>query len=744
LIKSFDVPNGRFSYDDLADGTVGIVAASKSQLTVKHTKTDFTENSGYSKVRNLAINALIDYCDGRHEAASRVSSGAEIQWLKCMNPRCGKWRIVSFDYMKQYEGIARWTCDQQDSPLCKRAKELGLAYPCSVKEDLPEGMDSESQFEAKPEDYRIITKGNTKQKKKIGQGNQGTVYDGSYLGGVRVAIKVFHEKVDRASLDAQIAVMKRVTGHRNIVCLRFYDPTAEPGPAIGFEFIEGVVRTLQQLLEAKDTNLNEVQLNEVQKFNIAVQIASGMVHIHEIGRAAHYDLKPANILCSEVSLHGSSTRGGYDTVVEIADFGLARLEKHDSSQHSVQHHGTARYKAPDSYKQDLRGPKGDVWSFGILLVDLFCTSDGGAWGKQTMPADKCCDLVCSGKSPADFLPGLISLRSSSESYLKALCKLAEQCLAFNPNDRPDCVDIEKQLSRMMLRIPFEVEHGTTFVYHAVEPGDKLELDESGQSVVSLTRHMPSAKPRLLDHIMNGSAPDYQSQFISCSLDFCYAAYYAQKEHKEGILDKPMLLELDVSKLGKHVKCMDISSRARYYQVVEDMPNDLSKGPMAENFASCAKEVVLDVLAGAVPVEAIVGVWNLFPSESVKKNSGSTVTVLPRSYSRSTASKRATRTIRCFGPGRRKWKTLALLIFWISSKKSQRSIYLLWRNLVPLERLHRRRVSSDRDRPRSAPPEDSEGPFQKAQPRRVTRPSSTLSLPFGDVALRWALTSITAA
>jgi hypothetical protein len=40
--------------------------------------------------------------------------------------------------------------------------------------------------------------------------------------------------------------------------------------------------------------------------------------------------------------------------------------------------------------------------------------------------------------------------------------------------------------------------------------------------------------------------------------------------------------------------------------------------MAENFASCSKEVVLDVLAGAVPVEAIVGVWNLFPSESVKK------------------------------------------------------------------------------------------------------------------------------
>lgn len=94
------------------------------------------------------------------------------------------------------------------------------------------------------------------------------------------------------------------------------------------------------------------------KTKIAFEVAEGMEYL-ESKRIIHRDLKPANILIS-------GTAGNYTP--KICDFGFARV---DSSLFMSNKIGTACYMAPEVIEGTLYNCKADVFSYGMILWELY-------------------------------------------------------------------------------------------------------------------------------------------------------------------------------------------------------------------------------------------------------------------------------------------------------------------------------------------------------------------------------------
>ncbi|KAK3439474.1 hypothetical protein EUGRSUZ_C04347, partial [Eucalyptus grandis] len=99
-----------------------------------------------------------------------------------------------------------------------------------------------------------------------------------------------------------------------------------------------------------------------KRVEIARDVARGLSYLHEecTRHIIHCDIKPQNIL-----LDGSLT-------AKISDFGLAKLLMANQTRTTTGVRGTRGYLAPEWFRNMPISSKVDVYSFGILLVELIC------------------------------------------------------------------------------------------------------------------------------------------------------------------------------------------------------------------------------------------------------------------------------------------------------------------------------------------------------------------------------------
>ena len=149
--------------------------------------------------------------------------------------------------------------------------------------------------------------------------------------------------------------------HPNIAHIfsREDDPVA--GPCIVMEYVDGV--TLKEFLaQAPSRTLRTKVVRET---------LSAMAYYHSL-QIVHRDLKPDNILV---------TRNGHN--VKIIDFGLADTDYHGILKQPA---GSARYAAPEQKSGDAPlDCRADIYSFGIILQQIFPLGYGGIVRKCTQP-----------------------------------------------------------------------------------------------------------------------------------------------------------------------------------------------------------------------------------------------------------------------------------------------------------------------------------------------------------------------
>ncbi|XP_059065132.1 cysteine-rich receptor-like protein kinase 44 [Cryptomeria japonica] len=190
---------------------------------------------------------------------------------------------------------------------------------------------------------------------KLGEGGFGAVYKGTMPDGREIAVKKLslQSPQGKKEFENEVKLLARVQ-HQNLVNL-LGCCTQGSESLLVYEYL--VNKSLDKILFDPQRSR---ELDWQKRFNIIVGVARGLLFLHDDSRLRiiHRDIKASNILLDE------------EMNPKIADFGIARLFPEDETHVSTRVAGTYGYLAPEYAMHGQLSDKADVYSFGIVLLEI--------------------------------------------------------------------------------------------------------------------------------------------------------------------------------------------------------------------------------------------------------------------------------------------------------------------------------------------------------------------------------------
>ncbi|VAH71536.1 unnamed protein product [Triticum turgidum subsp. durum] len=273
---------------------------------------------------------------------------------------------------------------------------------------------------------------NFSEENKLGQGGFGPVYKGHLPDGNEIAVKRLdsHSQQGFIEFKNEVELIAKLQ-HRNLVRLMGCCSQGEEKILV-YEYLSN--KSLDFFIF--DEN-RKALLDWDIRLAIIVGIAEGLLYLHKHSRlhVIHRDLKPSNILLdSEMN-------------AKISDFGLAKIFSSNNTEANATRKvvGTLGYMAPEYAFHGLFSIKSDVFSFGVLTLEIlsgkrnshecgnFINILGHAW--QLFEEESWVDLIDTALLP----------NGHSEEMMRCI-NIALLCVQESAIDRPTMLDVVAMLS----------------------------------------------------------------------------------------------------------------------------------------------------------------------------------------------------------------------------------------------------------------------------------------------------------
>ncbi|KAM7515144.1 hypothetical protein LguiA_004727 [Lonicera macranthoides] len=188
----------------------------------------------------------------------------------------------------------------------------------------------------------------------LGVGSFGSIYKGTLLDEVNVAVKVFNLQLEEAfkSFDVECEVLRNVR-HRNLT--KLVSSCSNP------DFFALVLVYMPNGSLEKWLHSHNYCLIILEPLNIMIDVVSALEYLHH-GQGTpilHCNLKPINVLLDK------------DMIAHVCDFGIAKLLGEDEFMAQTKTLATMGYMAPEYGREGIVSTKGDVYSYAVLLMETF-------------------------------------------------------------------------------------------------------------------------------------------------------------------------------------------------------------------------------------------------------------------------------------------------------------------------------------------------------------------------------------
>ncbi|PRQ31255.1 putative protein kinase RLK-Pelle-DLSV family [Rosa chinensis] len=315
---------------------------------------------------------------------------------------------------------------------------------------------------------------------KLGQGGFGAVYKGKLYNGQYIAVK----RLSKSSQQGDREFKNEVTlvaqlQHRNLVRLLGFCLKGEERILI-YEYIPN--KSLDHFIFDPT---NHEHLDWETRYKIIEGIVRGLLYLHEDSRlrVIHRDLKASNILLDE------------DMNPKIADFGMARLFVMDQTQADTKTIvGTYGYMAPEYASHGRFSVKSDVFSFGVLVLEIITGKKSGTFRNGENEDDLLSYAWRNWRD--DTTLNIIDpmLTTGSRSEIIRCIQIGLLCVQENLNERPTMGSVVSMLNSHSLKIsiPSRPPYYWPYNTESETSGSRIRLTEtSDKSQSSVSRGMIS-------------------------------------------------------------------------------------------------------------------------------------------------------------------------------------------------------------------------------------------------------------
>ncbi|XP_009360057.1 probable inactive receptor kinase At1g48480 [Pyrus x bretschneideri] len=264
----------------------------------------------------------------------------------------------------------------------------------------------------------------------LGKGTFGTAYKAVLEAGTVVAVKRLRDVTISESEFKEKIEAVGVKDHENLVPLRAYYFSRDEKLLV-YDYMP--MGSLSALLHG-NKGAGRTPLNWEIRSRIALGAARGIEYLHSQGQTvSHGNIKSSNILLTK----------SYEA--RVSDFGLAHLVGPSSTPNRV-----SGYRAPEVTDPRKVSQKADVYSFGVLLLELLT----GKPPTQALLNEEGVDLprwvqsIVKEEWTSEVFDVELLRYQNVEEEMVQLLQLAIDCSAQYPDKRPSISEVTRRIEEL--------------------------------------------------------------------------------------------------------------------------------------------------------------------------------------------------------------------------------------------------------------------------------------------------------